>query len=276
VLKTRDQKQKVILVSGVSSGIGKAIAELLVRSDYRVFGTSRNVAHCADIPGVELLDLDITKPASITHCIDKVLGYAQRIDVLINNAGKALVGGLEETSEQELQEQLDINFMGHVRLTQAVLPVMHRQHSGFIIVISSLLGQVSLPCMGAYSAAKFAVEGYFEALRRELDALELGVRVALIEPGFVRTNLIEHSNLVQTPLTIYTTQREQMIKSIKEHIARATLPEEVAKYVGKLIKKEKPRLRHPVGFDSKLINRLKRLLPSSVLDHVWKKEFGLF
>lgn len=276
MMKNHNEDQRIALVSGASSGIGKATADLLACNGFRVFGTSRYPDKCPPSSGVEILQLDITDPSSIKQCVDGLLKRAKRVDVLINNAGKALIGALEETSEQELQNQFNINFYGHTWLTKAVLPVMRQQHSGIIIAVSSLLGQVALPYMGAYSAAKFAIEGYFEALRRELDTSGSGVRVALIEPGFVRTNLANNGEIVSSPIRSYDRYREQIIGSVKEHIAKATPSEVVAQDILKLVNNPNPRLRTPAGSDSKLVTGLKRILPSYALDRIWKKEFGLF
>jgi len=152
----------VVVITGVSSGIGRAAAEQFVRRGCRVFGSVRNPASALAIPGVELMQLDIRDEASIHQGIEQVIAKAGRIDVLVNNAGVTLLGATEETAIGEAQALFDTNVFGILRVTQAVLPQMRKQGSGRIVNVSSVLGFLPAPYMGLYSASKHAVEGLSE------------------------------------------------------------------------------------------------------------------
>src|SRR5690606_35507590 len=159
---------KVVLITGASSGLGRATARLLAERGYRVFGTSRRPPADAPTGGVEPLALDVCADASVAACVQTVLARAGRIDALINNAGYELGGALEEATLEEAQRQFETNFFGAVRMIRAVLPAMRRQGGGRIVNVSSLAGLAPVPFLGLYSASKFALEGYSEALRHEV------------------------------------------------------------------------------------------------------------
>jgi NAD(P)-dependent dehydrogenase (short-subunit alcohol dehydrogenase family) len=156
-------EKKVVLITGVSSGIGEATARLLAQRDFTIFGTSRNPSGVEPIPGVEVLPLDVCSDESVNKCVDTVVERAGRVDILINNAGYGLGGVIEEVTVEEAKAQFETNFFGVVRMVRRVLPIMRKQGSGQIINISSGLGLSSLAFVGLYSASKFALEGYTEA-----------------------------------------------------------------------------------------------------------------
>src|SRR5262245_29150488 len=172
--------QNVILITGASSGVGQATALLLAKSGYRVFGTSRTAT--GSHPEFEMMPLDVRNDASVKACVDAVLTRAGRLDVLINNAGHEMAGAVEELSLDESKAEFETNFFGVVRLVKAVLPIMRRQKQGRIINVSSLSGRTSIPFLGIYSASKFALEGYTEALRHEVKPFN--IHVSLAEPSF--------------------------------------------------------------------------------------------
>jgi NAD(P)-dependent dehydrogenase (short-subunit alcohol dehydrogenase family) len=161
-------EKRTVLITGVSSGIGQATAGLLARGGYTVFGASRNPAIAEPIPGVEMLPLDVCSDESVRACIDTLFARVAHLDVLVNNAGYALRGALEEVTLQEAKAQFETNLFGIVRMTKGVLPTMRKQGHGQIINISSAVGLAALPFVGFYSASKFALEGYTEALRHEV------------------------------------------------------------------------------------------------------------
>src|SRR5215831_16478429 len=160
--------QKVILITGASSGVGQSTARLLSRKGFIIFGTSRNPANSEAIPDVEMMPLDVRSDASVVACLKAVADEAGRIDVLVNNAAYELAGAIEEISIDEAKAQVETNFFGAVRMVQAVLPSMRQHKQGQIINVSSLSAVSSIPFMGIYSASKFALEGYTEALRMEV------------------------------------------------------------------------------------------------------------
>jgi NAD(P)-dependent dehydrogenase (short-subunit alcohol dehydrogenase family) len=180
------QRQRVALVTGASSGIGQATADLLAANGFTVLGTSRTPSSGA-ARSYPLLPLDVRLDTSVDAAVQAVLDRVGRIDVLINNAGYAQSGAIEENSIADAQAQFETNVFGVMRMINAVVPLMREQGGGRIINISSVLGQVAFPYLGLYAAGKFALEGLTEALRDELRTFN--IHVALIEPGFVKTNL---------------------------------------------------------------------------------------
>src|SRR5262245_58411020 len=165
--------QKVVLITGASSGVGHTTARLLSQSGYRVFGTSRNPGGAEATPGVATLALDVCSDDSVAACVKAVVADAGRIDVLVNNAAYELAGAAEETTIDEAKAQFETNFFGVVRMVKAVLPSMRRQKHGRIVNVSSLSGVSSIPFMGMYSASKFALEGFSEALQLEVSPFNI-------------------------------------------------------------------------------------------------------
>ena len=178
-------RERVVLITGASKGLGRAAAELLSLRGCRVFGTSR---HPQPDPshGYEMLPLDVRSDESVQACVGEVLRRAGRIDVLVNNAGYGLVGLIEETGVEQVREQFETNFFGVVRMTQTVLPVMRGQLAGRIINISSMAGIMGVPGEGYYCATKFALEGFTETLYYEVEPF--GIHACLVEPGFFATD----------------------------------------------------------------------------------------
>src|SRR5499426_1393555 len=188
--------QKVILITGASSGVGQSTARLLSQKGYKVFGTSRNPASAEVIPGIEMVPLDVRSDDSVAECLKAVADEAGRVDVLVNNAAYELAGAIEEISIDEAKAQFETNFFGVVRMVQATLPLMRQHKQGQIINVSSLSGVSSIPFMGFYSASKFALEGYTEALR--LEVAPLNIYVSLTEAGFLKTPMM-NKRQVSTP-----------------------------------------------------------------------------
>src|SRR5881275_206737 len=191
--------QPIALVTGASSGIGQATAELLAAHGFTVFGTSRTPVQ--DQRSYTWLPMDVRSDDSVQAAVQSLLAQAGRIDLLVNNAGYVQFGAIEESSIADAQAQLDTNLFGVIRLVQAVLPVMRQQGSGRIINISSLVGHVAPPHLGPYSTSKFALEGLSEALSEEVRPF--GVSVSLVEPGYVNTPIASQTRMPSTPLDIY-------------------------------------------------------------------------
>jgi NAD(P)-dependent dehydrogenase (short-subunit alcohol dehydrogenase family) len=186
-METRRIGEKVGLVTGVSSGIGRATATLLSERGFRVFGTMRGRNQESQaLRNVELIRLDVRDEESVRSCLRIVIDQAGRIDALVNNAGYALVGSSEETSIEEAKEVFETNFFGVLRMSQAVLSLMRGQGHGRIANVSSVVGFLPAPYTGIYAASKHALEGYSESLDHEVR--QFGIRVSVIEPGFTRTH----------------------------------------------------------------------------------------
>ncbi len=262
---------KVALVTGVSSGIGRATAARLAEVGFRTFGTVRSAG--APPPNVELVRLDVRDPDSINEAVASVHEKAGRIDVLVNSAGSALIRAAEETSADEARDLFDTNFFGMMRVTQAVLPAMRQQQSGRIINISSVLGFLPAPFMSIYAATKHAVEGYSESLDHEVR--NFGVRVIIVEPGFTRTNLGNHSEPAQHLLSEYRVERERAVAKLKENIEHGADPAVIAKVVAHAATVSTPLLRYQTGFDARLLRILRSIAPAAILDKGIRREFGL-
>jgi NAD(P)-dependent dehydrogenase (short-subunit alcohol dehydrogenase family) len=263
---------KVVLITGASSGIGRATAELLSRRGYRVFGTSRSPASVAPISNVEMLALDVRDNASVEACVAAVLRQAGRIDVLINNAGYGMVGAVEETSLSEAQALFDTNLFGVLRMVRAVLPLMRRQGSGIVINTSSILGFLPGPFFGLYAGTKHALEAVSESLDHEVRGF--GIRVVLIEPDITNTQFGANWSQTAQQIGDYASGVKSAMATIAGKIRKAAGPESVAAEILRAI--EAPyQMRRPVGFNARLLSRLRRFMPAGPVDRSIRKSFGL-
>src|SRR5215468_2150729 len=236
--------RRVVLITGASSGIGRATAELIIARGNRVFGGVRAPATTRPLAGVELIQLDVRDEASAKACIDEVCRRAGRLDVLINNAGVNLVGAVEETSISQAQALFDTNVIGVLRMIQAVLPDMRHRGAGQIINISSILGFLPAPFMGVYASTKHAVEGLSDSLDHEVRAF--GIRVILIEPPYTRTSLDASAAQAEDRIDAYAPQRHRTSAAITHDTNTAPEPKVVAEEVLRAI--EGPyRMRRPIG-----------------------------
>jgi NAD(P)-dependent dehydrogenase (short-subunit alcohol dehydrogenase family) len=263
--------RRVVLITGASSGIGRATAELLAARGYRVFGGVRSAATTRPRAGVELVPLDVRDEASVKACVEEVRSRAGRIDVLINNAGVNLVGAVEETSISQAQVLFDTNVIGVLRMIQAVLPGMRRQGAGLIVNISSILGFMPAPFMGIYASPKHAIEGLSESLDHEVRAF--GIRAVLIEPPYTRTNLDASAAQAEGRIDAYAPQRHRTAAVITHNTNTAPEPKVVAEEVLRSI--EGPyRMRRPIG-RAALLSWLRRLLPARLFEPSLRKAFAL-
>jgi len=249
---------KTVLITGATSGIGRATADLLAREGYAVFGTGRTPPR-EQQAGFEVLPLDVRSDSSAEACIGAVLARTGRLDVLVNNAGYALIGAAEETTIEEARSQFETNFFGVVRMTRAALPLMRRQGEGTIVQVGSLAGHLAIPFAGFYSATKFALDGYSEALWHELKPS--GIRVALVEPAFVRTHLGSGSKVVGSDVGNYAVTRQRVLDAINRAVEAGTSPERVAEAILRILRSRSPRLRNPIGLQATFLPVAKALFP---------------
>jgi len=267
-------QEKVALVTGVSSGIGRATATLLSERGFRVFGTMRKSSETdAQLGNVKVVRLDVRDAESVRSCLRTVLDQAGRIDALVNNAGYTLVGSLEETSIEEAKEVFDTNFFGVLRISQAVLPIMREQGHGRIANISSVVGFLPAPYQGIYAASKHALEGYSESLDHEVR--QFGIRVSVIEPGFTRTNIGQNGQLASQPLGAYDSERDRVLDAIRESISSGEDPVRVASVVLEALTSRSPRPRYLAGRGAQFVSRLRKFAPSKLFDKGLRKQFGL-
>ncbi|MFC6010801.1 oxidoreductase [Nocardia lasii] len=274
--------QKVALVTGASSGIGEDSARQLHRAGFIVYGAARRTDRMKDLAssGVRTLSLDVTDEASAEKAVAEIIAAEGRIDVLVNNAGYGSYGALEDVPLDEADAQLEVNLFGLARMTQLVLPHMRAQHSGTIVNISSMGGRFATPMGAWYHASKYAVEGLSDALR--LEVKQFGINVVIIEPGSIRTpwGSIAADKLSATSgHGPYAAQAAAMGKSLEQSSqpnARMTSPPSViGKAVTKAATARHPRTRYQVGFGSRPLIFLSKILPDRVFDALIKRSSGV-
>ena len=264
---------KVILISGVSSGFGNVTAKYLAQKGCWVFGTSRTPekvmlpnTETEKWPGsLEIIKMDVNYANSISEGIKKIIERTGRLDVVVNNAGYGLAGSIEDTTLREAKDQFNTNFFGVHEVCRQVIPIMRKQQSGYIINISSLAGLVGLPFQAFYSASKYAIEGYTEALRIEVKTF--GIKVSLIEPGDFRTSLTEHRHITKSSQSdpVYQNRFEESLKAVEEAERKGDSPEKMARLVERIINTDAPRLRYRIGPSSTLVG-LKHFIPERIVE----------
>lgn len=265
--------ERVVLITGASSGVGQSTARLLCQRGYTVFGTSRNPAQADQLPGVEMLSLDVRADDSVQTCVESVRRRCGRLDALINNAGYELSGALEELSSQEAWAQFETNFFGVVRMVNAVLPSMRQQERGHIINVGSLSGLSAVPFLGVYSASKFALEGYTEALRHEVKPFN--IHVSLTEAGFLRTPMMNHRQAAANRMKEYEPWQRRALGAIRAYEEKGPGPELVAETVLEIISSSNPRLRYLIGQQARSVARLRRFLPARMYEDGVRRTFSL-
>jgi len=262
---------KIAIVTGSSSGIGMLTAIELAKSGFKVVASMRDLgrrarldeaAAAAEISGqLDIRRLDVTDFNAIPAFVEQAARDYGRIDVLVNNAGFAVAGFAEDMQLDEIRLQFETNFFGQVALTQAVLPTMRGQRSGHIIMVSSISGLHGALSISSYSASKFALEGWSESLRLEVNAL--GIKVVLVEPGSFQTDIWTRNVLIgQKSLDGSSPNRargEKMRDAVQK--IRKRDPVEVARLITRIAQDPEPRLRYLVGPDAHIQLWLKRVLP---------------
>jgi len=259
----------VALVTGASSGIGRATALALVDAGFAVVGTSRNAANAEPLSGVTFLDLDVASDESVRALVEEVIARFGRIDVLVNNAGVGAVGAGEESSIDQIKLVFDVNVFGLIRMTSAVLPHMRAQGSGRVVNVSSVLGLIPAPFMAVYAATKHAVEGYSESVDHELR--EHGVRMLLVEPAYTSTAFEASSLAPDSPLPVYAAQREVSRGVLATALRNADAPDVVAKVTVAAATDSRPKPRYTAGSMAARVSILRRIVPSRAFDKQIRK-----
>lgn len=276
------QRESVAVVTGSSSGNGFETSLLLAKNRFYTYATMRNLEKSARIKEIakkdslpiEVLQLDVTDDKSVTDAIDVISNRQGRIDVLVNNAGYEHHGPVEELSMEEIKTQFETNFFGAVRVMKAVLPIMRKQRSGTIVNVSSIGGKIGVPLNSAYVGSKFALEGFSESMKYELEGF--GIKVILIEPGAVNTNYLENSRQAQkamNPDSPYAELSKMVSEGVRERFKEtsSSSPMQVAEVILTAIKSEKPNTRYLVGNDAVAIMERRKNSSDSELER-WIKE----
>ena len=259
---------KVILITGASSGLGKATASYLLAQNFRVFGTSRDPKKHLSNSGAELLPFDLNQPESAQQLVDQLMKKAGRIDVLINNAGAGIIGPVEEIDATALKSHFSTNLFGPLALTQSVLPVMREKGSGLIINVTSIGGYMGLPFRGMYSASKGALGIASEALRMEVK--RFGIDVVTLAPGDYATDIA--ARRIYSPLkkeSPYHDLYKSSLDTIDDHVDQGGDPHDFARMVNKIIRLKKRKVHYKSGsFLQKFSLLLKRILPDNVFEKI--------
>lgn len=273
----------VAVVTGSSSGIGFETSLMLARNGFQTYATMRNLAKSENIKSIAskenlpiyIEQLDVTDNKSVTNAIQAIVSKADRIDVLVNNAGYALTGAFEDLAIEEIKTQYETNLFGLIRTTQAVLPIMRKQKSGTIVNISSGAGRFGYPGGSAYVSTKFAVEGLSESMTYELEPF--GIKVILIEPGVIKTNIANGMVIAkksQNSNSPYSQIMQKMSTSFEHMLENASSPDLVAKVVLQAVTSENPSLRYLAGKDVEMWIESKRNMSDDEFYKMIKQSFN--
>ncbi len=273
--------RRVVLITGASSGIGKASAQYLHQKGYRVYGTSRyamklSTADFVSSEQFELIGMDMTSESSISQAIETIIAREGRLDVVVNNAGYGLAGAIEDTQISEAQSLMETNFFGVMRVCRAVLPLMREQGAGYLINISSIAGLTAIPFQALYSASKFAIEGFSEALRMEVQPY--GIKVVLIEPGDFQTEFTARrlKTVAAQSETAYTQRLAKALAVMESDEQQGLKPELVGYLLEKIITTSSPQLRYEIAPQTeKLAVELKKRIPGELYEWMIMKYFNL-
>jgi short-subunit dehydrogenase len=275
----RNASRKVVFITGASSGVGNACASYLAMDGHSVYGTYHSTKPSTKkrtdlqdpTSSITMIAMDVNDEISIKQGIQSIMKVENQIDVVINSAGYALAGALEDTSVEEAKDLFETNLWGIHRVIRAVLPIMRAQRSGWIINISSIAGIVPLPFQSFYCASKFALEGMTEALRMEVR--DFGIHVVLIEPGDLATQFTDNRYLAMESQSesAYSQKFRRALKIIETEERQGYSPESVAQVVRKIVKHPAPKLRYCVGSPlQKSSIWLKKILPDSLFEWIIK------
>ena len=254
---------KVFLVTGASRGIGRALADEIARRGHTVYGSSRSWSGAEPALTFHPIAMDVRDGESVKAAVRKVFEVEQRIDVLVNNAGISHSGPIEETPLETVRDLLETNYLGVVRVLQAVLPLMRRQGFGTILNVGSAGGKIAIPFQAHYSASKFAIEGLTEALWQELHGS--GIRVLLIEPGDVQTEIWDRSQHLLEQNSPYLDALIRFHKVKKKDMGDAAdSPTRVAARIADIIESDTSTLRHPVARMAGIFLLARKFLPDSI------------
>lgn len=266
---------KVILVTGASSGLGLATATALAAQGHKVYGSGRNLSKMAGVSFTPI-ELDVTDDTSVNTAISKIINAEGKIDVLINNAGNGITGPLYAMPVNVAKKQFEVNFFGVVRVSSAVLPGMIEKGKGLVINIGSLAGLFGLPYQGLYSASKFAIEGYSESLRMELQ--NTGIKVVVVNPGDFKTDFT--GNREKAAFTLKNDKLEgefnAAVAAMEKDESIGASPNKLAAQIVKIVGKSTPAHSYLVGaIGQTIVPTLKRILPGSVFVKLMNDHYGI-
>jgi len=271
-----EEKKRVVLITGASSGVGKACAGYLSGLGYKVYGTSRRAQEETDSFPFKMIQMDVCSDESVENGINFIMENEGRLDIVVNNAGISVPGAVEDVSIEQFKTIFETNFFGVLRVCSTVIPIMREQKSGYIVNISSMGGRLGMPFDGPYSSSKFAVEGVTEALRMEVK--QFGIHVVLVEPGNIDTGMTAR-NVEDYPLkpgSLYSENFQNAVNASVESEANGISPDMIAHLLKDIINHPSPCLRYPVGsFSDRMLFRLTKILPAGMTERMMMKEYDL-
>lgn len=275
--------KRVVLITGASAGFGKACAEHLGQRGFQVYGTSRSACFDADSPSKSqkqpsffTIPMDVRDTTSVETGIRYILDKEEHIDIVVNNAGFGLAGAFEDCSVEEIKGQFETNVFGVVRVCQSLIPHMRKRKQGVIVIVGSLAGRIGIPFQSAYSASKFALEGFAESLRMEVKPF--GIQVVLIEPGDFKTHFTRNRMVAEKSRdnSIYTPVFKRAVGVMENDEQNGPPPADLAHLLEKILQTPSPALRYPAGkMPSRLAVKLKAVLPGKVFEWLVMKAYKL-
>ncbi len=271
------KSQRVVLITGCSSGIGRATARYLAQHGWHVIATARQLEAIRDLQSeaIDILSLDVTDEGSRTRALDQTLARAGRLNALVNNAGFSIGGPLELVTLDQARAQFETNVWGALRLIQLAAPVMRAQGGGRIVNVTSVMGKVSIPFSGLYASSKYALEALSDTLRWELNPWN--IKVVLVEPGFVKTNFGKNSQpfrarLSDNPLYARYLHRDEETRRV---VRRGDDPTRVAQVIERALTDTHPHARYRSGLDAQFALSALWLVPDWLFDFGITRVFGL-
>src|SRR5882757_4806549 len=278
------EQDRIALVTGASSGFGLLTAVSLAKAGYAVVAGVRDLqrtnllleavtAAGVSLSRIDCHRLDVTRPDEVKETAQYIRQRYGRLDALINNAGFALAGFIEDVTVEELRAQFETNFFGAVQVTKAVLPLFREQRSGCIVMVSSISGRSGFPCVGSYCASKFAMEGWTESLRMEMRSL--GVKVVLVEPGAYDTDIWSRNAQIAAgglrPDSPNEARLQRFGEGANSRKSQRADPREVADQIVRIVQMSAPKLRYLMGKDAKVMIALRRFLPWNMIETILVK-----
>jgi NAD(P)-dependent dehydrogenase (short-subunit alcohol dehydrogenase family) len=278
---------KTVLITGASSGFGLLTCVTLARRGWRVLATMRDLnrrdkletaaRNAGVLERIEFLALDVTKSEQIAATADLVAKRSEPLHALINNAGFAVPGFAEDVTDAELREQFDTNFFGAAAVTRALLPQMRRQGFGHVVMVTSISGRLGFPGVSSYAASKFALEGWTETLRYEMNAP--GIQVVLVEPGSFDTDIwTRNARLtagLQNPNSANASRVPAWRSRIEQSAKDRANPQVVADLIARILETPRPKLRYAVGKDARMALLMRRILPAGLFERMIVKMTGM-